>query len=155
LDGGRSPAIRAPGARRLERANWPAVREVDARAFGVSRGRLLERLALEAPEYAWVLERSGGLQGYVLGRHGHVREHLGPLVANGDEVAHLLLESCLGTHPDRAVFVDVPDDQRAWRDVLLTLGFSIERRFMRMHRGRLSARGAPSLIYATTGPEFG
>jgi GNAT superfamily N-acetyltransferase len=155
FDGRRSLATRAPGARRLERADWPVVRELDARAFGVSRGSLLERLAREAPEYAWVLERGDGLQGYVLGRHGHVREHLGPLVADGGEAARLLLESCLATNPDRAVFVDVPDDQEAWRDALSTMGFAIERPFLRMHRGPLSARGEPSLIYAIAGPEFG
>jgi GNAT acetyltransferase-like protein len=119
------------------------------------RVSLLERLAHEAPGYAWVAERDGRLQGYLLGRHGYVREHLGPLVADTPETAGLLLGACLAAHPEREVFIDVPDDQHAWRDYLAKLGFVIERRFLRMSRGRPTTVEQRSLVYAITGPEFG
>jgi len=176
LDASASRLVHASGARRFERSDWPAVRALDLRAFGASRVGLLERLAEEAPQYAWVLEGNrGGLRGFLFGRHGHVREHLGPLVADSHESARLLLESCLASQPDRAVFIDVPalgpdldfsslsknrdltpvDDHAAWRDALSLAGFTVERPFVRMYRGQLTARGDPSLSFAICGPEFG
>jgi GNAT superfamily N-acetyltransferase len=143
------------GARPLSRADWPALLETDTHAFGASRARLLERLASEAPEYGWVAERRGRLSGYLLGRHGHLREHLGPLVADSAATARLLLGACLAAHPDRDFFIDVPDDQETWRACLDRLGFRIERPFLRMCRGPLTAPGQPSKVYAITGPEFG
>ena len=127
-------------ARRLSSADWPAIRSLDTREFGASRASLLERLAGEAPEYAWVVERRGRVQGYLLGRHGHVREHLGPLIADTPETAGLLLDACLAAHPDRKIVLDVPDDQHHWRARLAQLGFAIERPFLRMSRGRLTSR---------------
>jgi GNAT superfamily N-acetyltransferase len=152
----RSRPACAAGARPFDRRDWPAVRDLDLQAFGASRSGLLERLAHDAPEYAWVLERrGGGLRGFLFGRHGHLREHLGPLVADGHESASALLESCLASQPGRAVFIDVPDDQPAWRDALSLAGFAIERPFLRMYRGRLTVPGEPSRIFAISGPEFG
>jgi hypothetical protein len=123
--------------------------------FGASRASLLERLANEAPEYAWVAEHRGSVRGYLLGRHGHVREHLGPLVADSADAAGGLLDACVAANPNRSVFIDVPDEQQAFRDKLVRLGFAIERPFLRMHRGRLTTPGKPSRVYAITGPEFG
>lgn len=155
LDVRRPGLARAHGARPLAIADWPALYEMDARAFGASRASLLERLAHDAPEYAWVAEREGRLQGYLFGRHGYVREHLGPLVVDTPETAGLLLETCLAANPDRKIFLDVRDDQRAWRARLAELGFVIERPFLRMCRGRLTTLDQRSPVYAITGPEFG
>jgi predicted N-acetyltransferase YhbS len=153
----RSPRIALPGptARQLQPGDWPAIQEMDLRAFGASRADLLQRLAAEAPEYAWVMDGDGGLRGYLFGRHGHVREHLGPMVAGDQIAAHVLLESCLVAAPDRSLFMDVPNDQQAFRMFLLSAGFAVERPFLRMYRGKLTAPGRPSLIYGIVGPEFG
>jgi GNAT superfamily N-acetyltransferase len=149
-------SVSGGSARPFEPTDWPGVRELDLRAFGASRANLLERLVDDAPEYAWVLDRNGGgIRGFLLGRHGHVREHLGPLIADAHESARVLLESCLTSHPDRAVFIDAPDNQPGWIDTLMSAGFAIERPFLRMYRGRLTAPGDPSLIFAIAGPEFG
>lgn len=155
LDARRRAAAGTRGARRLARIDWPALLDMDSRAFGASRAGLLERLAADAPEYAWVVERRGRLQGYLLGRHGHVREQLGPLIADSAETASVLLDECLAACPDRDVFMDVPDDQHTFRARLAQLGFATERPFLRMYRGRLTAPGQPSQVYAIAGPEFG
>jgi GNAT superfamily N-acetyltransferase len=147
--------IRATDARPLTLTDWPALLEMDAGTFGASRSTLLKRLAEEAPEYARVVEENGRLRGYAFGRHGHLREHIGPLIAASADVAERLLDACLGPHPERAMFVDVPDDQESWRGALVRRGFAIERPFLRMHRGQLMAPGQPSAVYAITGPEFG
>jgi GNAT superfamily N-acetyltransferase len=149
------PERRPDGARPLAPHDWPIVYETDARAFGASRAILLERLAAEAPEYAWVAERDGRLQGYLLGRHGHLREHLGPLVADGADTAQRLLDACLSACASRAIFLDAPDDQTAWSAALVERGFETSRPLLRMYRGQLTAPGEPSQVYAITGPEFG
>ncbi len=149
------PIARRSSARPLAPADWPAIREMDQRAFGASRIGLLQRLADEAPEYARVISRGSHVQGYLFGRHGHNREHLGPLVADGPDTAAALLESTLAEQPDRRFYLDVPDDRQEWRDVLSRMGFAIERPFLRMHRGPLTTPGQPSSIYAIAGPEFG
>jgi GNAT superfamily N-acetyltransferase len=146
---------RSLAARPLVSTDWPSVRAMDEHAFGASRITLLQRLAAEAPEYAWIAERDGRVHGYLFGRHGHLREHLGPLIADSADAARTLLDACLAAHSDRTVFLDAPDDQREWRDALVERGFAVERPFLRMHRGRLDAPGQPSRIYAITGPEFG
>ena len=155
LDVNAPPIARRSSARPLARADWPAIREMDQRAFGASRLGLLQRLADEAPEYARVLPRGSNVQGYLFGRHGHNREHLGPLVADSPDAAATLLESLLVEQSDRRFYLDAPDDRQGWRDVLSRMGFAIERPFLRMHRGALTTPGQPSSIYAITGPEFG
>ena len=148
-------APRTAGARPFTKDDWPAVLEMDAPVFGASRANLLERLRAEAPEYAWVAERHGRLDGYLFGRHGHVREHVGPLIADSAETAGLLLDACLAANPDRRVCIDVLDDQQTFLARLLELGFAPERAFLRMHLGRLATTGQPARVYAIAGPEFG
>jgi GNAT superfamily N-acetyltransferase len=152
----RLPSVtRSSDVRPFDDADWPAVLDMDLRAFGSSRASLLELLADGAPDYAWVVEHGGRLRGYSLGRHGHVRDQLGPLVADSPATAMVLLEAALASQPRRSFFVDVPDDQRHLRSRLNELGFSIERTFLRMHRGRLVNSGDRALVYAIAGPEFG
>jgi GNAT superfamily N-acetyltransferase len=148
-------SARASSARPLRSADWPAIRDMDLQAFGASRLDLLRRLAGEAPEYARVIAGGDEVRGYAFGRHGHNREQLGPLVADGPDIAAALVESVLAEQPDRRFYLDAPDDQREWRDVLTRMGFAIERPFLRMHRGPLAAPGQPSSIFAIAGPEFG
>jgi GNAT superfamily N-acetyltransferase len=142
-------------ARPINSADWPAILENDARVFGASRQALLQRLATDMPEYAWVVADGTDVHGYVFGRHGFLREHIGPLIADSCAVAEQLIDACLQVKPVRAVFVDAPDAQQPWAAALLERGFAIERPFLRMSRGPLTAPGQPSHIYAITGPEFG
>jgi len=141
--------------RPLSRGDWPHILQMDRHVFGASRQPLLERMAADAPEYACALDTNGRIRAYLFGRHGHVREQLGPLVADTRESAQLLLHSCLAAHPDRNFFIDAPDRADGWGDVLSTLGFAIERPFLRMRRGSLAAAENPAVVYAVTGPEFG
>jgi GNAT superfamily N-acetyltransferase len=142
-------------ARPIARADWAVIREQDEDVFGASRFGLLQRLAGEAPEYARVVRRGRQVRGYLFGRHGHNREHLGPLVADGPDTAVALLESVLAEQSTRRFYLDVPDDREQWRAVLVAMGFAIERPFLRMHRGPLTTPGQPSATYAIAGPEFG
>jgi len=149
------PIARQSGAQSLAATDWPAIRQMDRHAFGASRLGLLRRLATDAPEYARVLRRGSDVRGYVFGRHGHNRDHIGPLVADGPETAAALLASILTDHPVRRFYLDVPDDQQEWRDIISGIGFAMERPFLRMHRGPLETPGEPASIYAIAGPELG
>jgi predicted N-acetyltransferase YhbS len=151
----KAPLEGAPYSRPLTERDWPLILQMDRHVFGASRELLLRRLADEAPQYARVFETGGRLRAYLFGRRGHVRDHLGPLVADTRETAQILLESCLAAHPETSFFIDVPNGEDGWRDGLRTLGFTMERPFLRMHRGVLSAAGNPSVVYAVIGPEFG
>jgi predicted N-acetyltransferase YhbS len=132
-----------------------AIQELDLRAFGASRARLLDRLAADAPDYAWVVDGDAGPRGYLFGRHGHVREHLGPLVATDHDAARTLLDAGLAAVAGRALIIDVPDRQQTVRDHVAAQGFAVERPFLRMYSGLLRSPGQPSLVYAIAGPEYG
>ena len=149
------PIARQSGAQPLSDTDWLAIGQMDQRAFGASRLGLLRRLAAEAPEYARVIRHGNDVRGYVFGRHGHNRDHLGPLVADDPNTAAALLDSILVEQRGRRFYLDVPDDQQEWRDVISRIGFAIERPFLRMHRGPLTAPGQPAAVYAIAGPEFG
>jgi GNAT superfamily N-acetyltransferase len=150
-----APFKGAPYSRPCAPADWPFILQMDRHVFGASRESLLRRLADEAPQYARVFEMGGRLRAYLFGRRGHVRDHLGPLVADTRETAQILLESCLAAHPETSFFIDVPNRDDGWGAVLAALGFGIERPFLRMQRGTLTAPGNPSVVYAVIGPEFG
>jgi GNAT superfamily N-acetyltransferase len=154
-DGNEERNTRGVAVRPMSSSDWPVIRSIDARVFGASRASLLARLATEAPEYAWVAAAGSEVCGYVFGRRGHVRDHIGPLVAEDRDAVGPLLDACLARRPERGVFVDVPDAQTEWRAALVARGFTIERPFLRMHRGPLADPGQPSRIFAVTGPEFG
>ena len=155
LDSRPSGVMRGPGVRLLESSDWPALLEMDLRAFGASRASLLERFAAGSPGYAWVAEDHGRLHGYLMGRRGHDRDQIGPLVAESAATARVLLDAVLATRTRPEIFIDVPEHQRKFRERLAQLGFAVERPFLRMYRGRLTTPGLPSLVYAITGPEFG
>ncbi len=72
--------------RPLAPADWDAVAAFDARVFGADRRAMLEWLWAGAPQYAWVARDGEQLVGYVLGRSGHLFEHLGPVIA--DDAGH-------------------------------------------------------------------
>jgi hypothetical protein len=143
------------GIRPLNLGDLAAISAIDADAFGASRASLLTRLAAEASDFSWVCEENGVVRGYVFGRRGHVRDHIGPLVADDADVATRLLDACLNAPRTRGVIIDAPDASAAWRDALLARGFAIERPFLRMSRGPLTATGEPSRVFGITGPEFG
>jgi ribosomal protein S18 acetylase RimI-like enzyme len=148
-------SARVVTVRPLAPADWDAVAAFDARVFGADRRALLEWLWEGAPEYAWVASDGDQLAGYVLGRSGHLFEHLGPVIAGDAGTAARLLTACLPSRADRAFAVDAPVDQVDWRRFLGDTGFVEQRPFFRMSRGRPAPSGLPPNLFASVGPEFG
>jgi ribosomal protein S18 acetylase RimI-like enzyme len=139
----------------LTGADWDAVAAFDARVFGADRRVMLEWLWTGAPDYGWVARDGERLVGYVLGRSGHLFEHLGPVIADDAGTAARLLTECMPSRPDRSFVVDAPLDQVEWRRFLAATGFVEQRPFFRMSRGRPAPAGLPANLFATVGPEFG
>jgi GNAT superfamily N-acetyltransferase len=137
------------GARPFTEKDWKSVLELDRKAFGASRERLLRDLAHRLPQAALVHDR-----GYVLGREGRDALQLGPLVARDEETAIGLVAQAL-----RAVkpplYVDVVDHAPRLRGWLEAHGFAFQRPFTRMVRGLAAAPGNEKLVYCVAGPELG
>lgn len=144
-----------PRLRPLAVADLEAVLAWDREAFGAGRGPVLDWALRRASEYAWGAFGPGGLEGYVLGRHGRRFEHLGPLVARGVETAEALLAACLISFPTRPFGVDAPTDRPDWQAVLLRHGFREKRPFTRMYKTGGRDPGQRDAVFAVLGPEFG
>src|SRR5260221_5471456 len=148
-------AEHGPGAPRpLTAADLVALAARDRAVFGANRSAVLAWAREQAPEYAWRIGPQEKPAGYILGRHGHRTEHLGPLVADHEETAARLLTTVLASVPGRAFTIDIPD-RPAWRERLRVLGFREQRPFRRMILGDAPSQGDPGQRFAILGPEFG
>lgn len=138
------------GVRALGDGDWESALELDRRAFGANRERLLRNLAHRLPQAALVVDGKG----FLLGRDGREALQLGPLVARDEQTAIGLLSQAL-----RAVgpplYVDVVDHAPALRQWLEARGFAFQRPFTRMVRGAARAPGDERLVYCVAGPELG
>ena len=140
--------------RTLEARDWPQIVADDTAAFGADRSALLRRLASRLPQAALVAERGGRIVGFLLGRDGRVMSQLGPLVADDDGVARALLTQAIAKVPAPLV-VDVPDHHAALCRWLATLGFAVERPYIRMAYGTSATLNDGARLFAIAGPELG
>ncbi|MGH8748164.1 MAG: GNAT family N-acetyltransferase [Burkholderiales bacterium] len=151
---GAAPAAQAPGVRALHERDWPALRALDARAFGCDRSALLDRLRERSGGFACVCESSGSLSGFLLGREGRVATQLGPIVSD-DESAAASLAAWASARLAAPVIVDVLDRHRVLADCLAANGFAKERPYRRMTLGRDEPFGDARRTIAIAGPELG
>jgi len=149
-----SPPARSADIRPLVEADLDAVADFDRAAFGEDRSALLRDWRRRVPRAAFVASGADGVSGFVLAREGRVATQIGPLVARDEPVAAALLRAGLA-EIDGPVFIDVPDRHTGLRHCLDSLGFTVQRSFTRMLRGRAKPLDAPERIFALTGPEFG
>jgi GNAT superfamily N-acetyltransferase len=142
------------GLQRMPEKVPPEVLQWDLEVFGADRSGVLAWARSSAPEYAWIWQREGSLEGYCFGRHGHNFEHAGPIVARSLEAAQQLLAACLRQCPDKPFILDTPTRNLEWRDWLFQLGFVDQRPFTRMFKGENRYPGNPGQLWAILGPEF-
>ncbi|MGI8782883.1 MAG: GNAT family N-acetyltransferase [Acidobacteriota bacterium] len=129
------------------------VLELDRAVFGADRRAVLESMIEGAPEYARVVRAQAGIEGYTFGRHGFRFEHIGPLVARDQQTARNLTLTCLAQHP--MPFILDASDWPDWKQWLESVGFRVQRPFIRMYRGANPFAGRPDQQFAILGPEFG
>lgn len=148
---GGTPGPLPEGLRAMTAEDLPNVVATDAEAFGAERAFLLNSHFARAPGHAFVTD---DLKAFVLARPGRLATQIGPIVAPDEQTAGALLEAALGsvTGP---VFLDLLDSWPALARALEQRGFTVQRPFLRMARGRSDAFGNPRHLFAVAGPEFG
>ena len=134
--------------------DWTALCAYDAKASGADRSALLQRLRSRLPTAELIAERGGRIAGFMLGRNGRSASQIGPIVAEDDAAARLLLAEAL-TALQGPIYLDLADakaDVRAW---LGQCGFTSQRPLTRMVLRRASGFDDPVRTFAVVGPEFG
>jgi GNAT superfamily N-acetyltransferase len=128
----------------------------DREVFGADRSRLLGSFYARAPELAWCARaESAALRGYCFGRPGYRYAQLGPIVAEGFGTARDLVANSLAGQDGRTLVVDAPQLVPEWMRWLESVGFEMERPFLRMRRGESRVFGMPERQFGIAGPEFG
>lgn len=135
-------------------ADWAAVCEFDAAAFGADRRGVLSGLRGRLPAAELIAQSEGRIVGFSLGRNGRIASHIGPLVAESDSVACAILSHALEA-TDGPVFIDLADAKSAVRLFLEERGFAGVRPFTRMIHGSSKRFDDPARTFAVIGPEFG
>ncbi len=124
---------------------------LDEAVFGAPRDFVLRDLLMRGDLPALGLH---GQDGYVLARSGRSATSIGPLVAPDAGAAIRLLHGMLA-RIQGAVFIDAFDDQPDLVAELQRLGFTRQRDYERMVRGKLKQFGDPARYFAAAGPELG
>ena len=122
--------------------------QTDREVFGASRKELLNRLYKNYPELSFSTNNS-----YSFGRNGYNFTQIGPVIAdNPDDAKHLITEAL--NNSEGPMVIDVMDSSpvKQW---LTSLGFTEQRKLIRMYRGKNAWPGIPAKQFAILGPEFG
>jgi len=147
-------AAGVPRVRALTDADWPALRKLDAAAFGCDRGPLLARLRARSGSFACVAGDRDSLRGFLLGRDGRTATQFGPIVAE-DEATAVALSSWAADRVASPVIVDALQRHALVSQWLEANGFEKERPYTRMALGQDELFGDPGLMTAIAGPELG
>ena len=148
--------LRNPGDSRMRpllAADISVIATFDAAAFGADRTGMLRWMFDGTPDLAWYAGKQDNLEGFVLGRRGHLFDHIGPVVARDVAVAQALTRAALGA-TSRAVVIDATLHVPAWREWLHSIGFRQHRELIRMSRGT-PPTAEVERQFAILGPEFG
>ncbi len=142
-------------ARAIQKNDLFVIAAFDLEIFGADRYALLLRIWESAPEYAFMVEKKSGVQGFCFGRQGYNYIHIGPVIANDIAVAKGLVSAALHQSRGRAVIIDVLRFDAGWLAWLLYMGFTEQRSFVRMYLGTNLFHAILKKQFAILGPEFG
>lgn len=142
-------------ARAMREEDFPGILKLDSEVFGADRRPVLEWSYKGAPRYAFVIDTSGEIKGFSLGRAGYNFDHIGPIVAQTTDMAVRLLVAALQQAGDKPVVIDAPNHTPEWSNSVLSMGFVLSRPFIRMYRGPNLYPGIPEKQFAIVGPELG
>lgn len=140
---------------RAERADFEMIARMDRPCFGGDRTFLLNALRESAADLAWHLTSGGQTTGYCVGRRGSSFVQIGPIVAETVDDATRLARAALRPLTEAAVVLDVPAIHAELLRWLQSVGFSIQREFVRMVRGERDRSPTMERQFAVCGPEFG
>jgi len=148
------PASAASKPRDLADADWDAVDEIDATAFGASRACLLRSLAHDS-RAVLVWPAQGRVVGWGMLRPGANDDYLGPLVCSSAEGSLSLVAALLGKAGRDAVIWDVPDQNESAKTTAQRFGFVPLRPLTRMCLGPNPVADNPQAQFAIADPAVG
>ena len=131
------------------------ISDFDQHIFGVNRSSLIKYLLSEYPQKAWMFKRNNLITGIALGRTGNKYHHIGPVFAANIDDAKKLIASAVNELKHQPIVVDVMFDKKDLISWLHENGFTIQRKFVRMYKGKNLFPGDIGNQYLICGPEFG
>ena len=140
--------------RPISDTDWSTLCAYDATAFGADRSALLQSLRGRLAPAELIAERNGRIAGFLLGRNGRSASQVGPLIAEDNDTAHLLLAHALSAI-EGPVYLDFADAKAEIRTWLMRCGFVAQRPLTRMLYRRSIGFDDTSRTFAVVGPEFG
>lgn len=129
--------------------------EKDISICGLNRSQLFQFLLESQEDLCWMLKQQNQVKAYTFGRKGSNYDQIGPLLAETDAYAEVLLSKILSKQKDREYLVDVLIDKKNTLDFLSRWGFIPQRNFTRMY---LSSNACEEMLgkqYLISGPELG
>jgi ribosomal protein S18 acetylase RimI-like enzyme len=128
---------------------------LDELIFGANRKQLIESLIKHYPRKAWLLERNNSVAGFALGREGNKYHHIGPVFASDINDVKILIKKALKELTNKPVVMDVTCGKENLINWLNSIGFMMQRHFVRMYKKENPFPGIISKQYLICGPEFG
>jgi len=128
---------------------------LDEHVFGANRRPLIESLIKGYPHKAWLLQRNNSIAGFALGREGNKYHQVGPVFGSGINDVKMLLRKALKELISQPVVLDVLYEKEGLINWLNSIGFTMQRHFVRMYKKENSFPGTVNKQYLICGPEFG
>ena len=144
--------LSASGKTNLVENDFGSVIRKDKEVFGASREDLLFQLKKNYPELFFSINTDGAVA-YSFARKGYNFTQVGPVIADGIDDAKLLAMNALNKITG-SVVIDVMDNS-PFQQWLTSLGFTEQRKLIRMYLGKNAYPGIPEKQFAILGPEFG
>jgi len=135
----------------LTPADTDIIAQLDLEIFGGERTEVLKGLLGRSAIFSCMDNKKAS---FLLGREGRVATQLGPIFSNKIDSAINMLDYALSQLTGR-VFVDACEHQSEFTTRLEHHGFTRQRPFLRMAKGRAENIGDPSRMFAMAGPELG
>ena len=127
----------------------------DERVFGTNRRQLIESLIKRYPHKAWLLKRNNSIAGFALGRDGNKYHQVGPVFGSTINDVKVLVRKALRELINQPVVIDVLYEKEELISWLNSIGFTMQRNFVRMYKKENFFPGIISKQYLICGPEFG
>jgi GNAT superfamily N-acetyltransferase len=127
----------------------------DKHVFGANRRQLIESLTQRYPHKAWVLKRNNSIAGFALGREGNKYHQVGPVFGSTINDVKILIRKGLNELINQPVVIDVLNEKEDLITWLNSIGFTMQRHFVRMYKKENSFPGAVNKQHLICGPEFG
>ena len=140
--------------RKTELQDLPGIVSLDAEAFGVARPDLIRSL-WASPNVSFVCEMNRQVRGFSMSRAGSVANYFGPIVAESDDMAEMLLRALISVGAAGPIYWDVPDENESAVAFAQRLGFNPQRKLLRMFLGNENRSGNLKKYFGLADPSLG